>query len=66
MTRQHFEVVAATLKRQVEDAKTPEARQSVMDVIHALTQDFAEFNPRFDARRFKSACGFAILPTING
>lgn len=57
MTRQHFVKIAATLKAQLEAAKTPEAREAVKNVIHALAADFRQFNPNFDGVRFVKACG---------
>lgn len=57
MSRKHFVVVAATLKSNLDAAKTPEAREAVIRMINDLAADFAGFNPNFNAKLFKTAAG---------
>ncbi len=64
MTREHFELIAETMKEArpffKEDARGEETRaygQWANDCT-ALATCFVSINPRFDRQRFMTACGY--------
>jgi pyrroloquinoline quinone (PQQ) biosynthesis protein C len=67
MTRNHFVLIAATIKAQRDDARKSEALETdgslwaVEVALDSLSRDMAStlgrFNPSFDRDRFLKACG---------
>lgn len=61
MSRKHFVMVAARIKRTLDETANgvnPAAERSVLTFLAwGLAQDFAAENPRFDRARFLKACG---------
>ena len=66
MTRKHFEAIASDLlamRRNTDSmSEIPQtaARLTLNDTIACLCITFKQINPRFDARRFRLACGMVV------
>lgn len=62
MTKKHFEAFACEIRAQLEIDKlcSPRAAAMAEMVIKVASED----NPRFDAARFRHACGLASLSVI--
>lgn len=64
MTKAHFEAIAASFKSQraelfnTDGFADDSAFQTLRSTAIRQAALFAEFNPRFDSRRFLTACGF--------
>lgn len=75
MTRKHFEMIAASIKAEVDRLRAErdlfnkqgmtnraDSRVKLENGVYLATcriaQAFAKENPRFDHRRFLTACGF--------
>lgn len=57
MTKKHFIKIAATVKEQLETAKTDAAGKAIESLALRLATDFKTFNPNFNWERFVTACG---------
>lgn len=57
MTRNDFNEIAETVKRQREWADSPEELYGVERLVKALCGDFKQSNRSFDRDRFLKACG---------
>ena len=63
MTRQHFELIASVLNKNITDTdpKVTEVRYSGVTLSTGIAKQFAyvlaKTNPQFDAKRFLEACG---------
>ena len=62
LTRKDFEAVAAVLRRQMAPtegtfAVRTKRRETITAVAHGLADVFAADNPRFERRKFLTACG---------
>lgn len=68
MTRKHFEAVAASFRIQLDNVVAPGhpnfheeraagARAAIIGCAESFARVAANDNPRFDTRRFLSACG---------
>jgi hypothetical protein len=53
MTRKHFEAMAELIRRIA--GKTERRRQAELIAVHC-----AKANPRFDRKRFMTACGIGV------
>ena len=64
MNKTHFEAIAAIIRGNVEelDALAPTGPDAAMAITRLTTNQlvayFETVNPRFDAARFLTACGF--------
>ena len=61
MTKTHFERIARTIKVEQEQPlydELPMCREAIKDVAIRLAAEFNIENPRFDRRKFLTACGF--------
>lgn len=57
ISRKHFNVIATTLHDTLDTAGSNETRTAVEEITVALCAVLAATNPRFDRRRFYTACG---------
>jgi hypothetical protein len=58
MTRKHFEVVALAMQANKPQTNWLNKYQQWVKDVNALIVAFTEINPRFDAKRFRKACGY--------
>lgn len=58
MTKKHFEAVARTIHHNKNMCDNEAERNIVLDVALNLSATFSEINPRFNAKKFLTACGF--------
>lgn len=65
LTRKDFVAKAAEFHRVLRLAKDPERYAEVVREVDAYMRVAANSNPRFDARRFRDACGLADLPAVS-
>jgi hypothetical protein len=57
MTRKDYRAIAERLARSADKYQFDEGRNIVAEVVEDLVEVFGEDNPRFDADKFRKACG---------
>ncbi len=60
MTRKDFELIAAAIRRELDDAQNRTAEQRGLELAaHSIGSAIKKVNPRFEHGRFLRACGVA-------
>lgn len=58
MTKTHFEAIARILNADLAVSNTDDERNKVRGIALSMSDYFLSVNPRFDRKRFLTACGF--------
>lgn len=62
MTRKDYQLIAATFQNVWDLQETTKANAPTVNLlIRALSISLAQDNPRFDANKFKEACGLKLI-----
>lgn len=58
MTKKDYDAIASMIKSIMEDENIVTKSDTMVVLVHSLSSLLQADNPRFDASRFKTACGY--------